>query len=230
MYSPIPLQETANCWLPPADAAAKQKYNGLPETLGHEELLQMHWLTLCFQSPGERVCSLRSSALTVGRGQPRLSSGQPRLSLRPLCCPGLEAEYMADVAKQRRPVLMCIFFFDIACYIFRVAVHGVATGGSGLLGKLGTILPQMLNMIALHSIVAWVNWRSRRLGVNAARQVPPLPHETLLCCLTQGQGTASGNRLYWLQGLYAEGGHHFLRNGVGHTCTALIREGGRASI
>ena len=174
------LQEIAKCWLPLADTTAKQKNNALPEMLGHEELLQMHWLTLCFQSPGEQACSLRSSAITARRGRPKPSLGA-------LCCSGLEAEYMADVAKQRRPVLMCIFCFDIACYIFRVAVHGVATGGSGLLGKLGTILPQMLNMIALHSIVAWVNWRSRRLGVSAARQVPPPLHDMLLlCCASQG--------------------------------------------
>ena len=78
---------------------------------------------------------------------------------------------MADVAKQRRPVLMCVFFFDIACYVFRLAAYGVAGDELGVLGRLGAILPQLLNMIALHSIVAWVNWRSRRLGVNAARQV-----------------------------------------------------------
>lgn len=117
-----------------ATAADQQSSSSLLEHIGHEKLLQMHWLTLCFQNPG------------------------------------LEAEYMADVAKQRRPVLMCIFCFDIACYIFRVAAHGVSSGRLGLLGRIITIVPQVLNMIALHSIVAWVNWRSRRLGVNAARQ------------------------------------------------------------
>ena len=84
---------------------------------------------------------------------------------------GLEAAYLADVAKQRRPVLMCIFFFDVACYAFRLLAHGVTTGHMSVLRRLVAILPQVLNMVALHSMVAWVNWRSRRVGVSAARQV-----------------------------------------------------------
>ena len=75
--------------------------------------------------------------------------------------PGMEAEYMADVAKQRRPVLMCVFVFDIAIYLFRLGFHGVDSA-QDFTSRAGTILPQIINMIALHSIVGWVNWRSRR--------------------------------------------------------------------
>lgn len=78
---------------------------------------------------------------------------------------------MAGVAKQRRLVLACLFLFDLACYAIRLLAHGMLTGKMGVLGRMAAILPQMLNMLALHSVVAWVNWRARRLGVTAARQV-----------------------------------------------------------
>lgn len=39
-----------------------------------------------------------------------------------LCCccgTGVEGAYLAEVAKSRLPVLLFIFCFDIACYLFR---------------------------------------------------------------------------------------------------------------
>lgn len=83
---------------------------------------------------------------------------------------GMEAEYMADVAKQRRPVLMCVFIFDIAIYLFRLGFHGVNSAHQDFKSRAGTILPQIINMIALHSIVGWVNWRSRRFSRDSNRE------------------------------------------------------------
>lgn len=83
----------------------------------------------------------------------------------------MEAEYMADVARQRRPILMCVFVFDIAIYLFRLGFYGVKSAHQDFVGRATTIMPQMINMIALHSIVGWVNWRSRRLGSDATREV-----------------------------------------------------------
>lgn len=90
---------------------------------------------------------------------------------------------MADVVKQRRPVLLCVFIFDIAMYLFRLAVYGASHGRQDFLSRLATILPQMANMMALHGIVGWVNRRSRRLGSAAACQAgPPWPPRS---CSTQ---------------------------------------------
>ena len=94
---------------------------------------------------------------------------------------------MADVAKQRRPVLMCVFMFDIAIYLFRISFYGVNPAHSGFRGRLSTIMPQLLNMIALHSIVGWVNWRSRRQGQRCDQQQQVNPGSCLLreqrrCC------------------------------------------------
>lgn len=88
---------------------------------------------------------------------------------------GMEAEYMADVARQRRPVLMCVFIFDIAIYLFRLSFYGVNSAHQTFQSRLSTIMPQLMNMIALHSIVGWVNWRSRRLGSGSPREVTSCP-------------------------------------------------------
>lgn len=40
---------------------AQDLLNGVPNNPGHEELLQMHWLTLCFQSPGMAQLLLRTA-------------------------------------------------------------------------------------------------------------------------------------------------------------------------
>ena len=78
---------------------------------------------------------------------------------------------MANIAKRRLRVLVAIFIFDILCYLFRIIIKAAAahTTAVSLARDLG---PQLGNMVLLYSVLGLVNGRSRRLGNNAARQVP----------------------------------------------------------
>ena len=86
----------------------------------------------------------------------------------------LEAEFLNNVAVRRRYVLMFIMCFDVLCYLFRLLAKYVKnkaseTSDSG--SVLSSLLPQLLNMAFLYLFLGLLNWRSRRLGNGAARQV-----------------------------------------------------------
>eukprot|EP00884_Botryococcus_braunii_P011489 jgi/Botrbrau1/20340/Bobra.0006s0013.5 len=76
--------------------------------------------------------------------------------------PGIEAAFMAEVAKQRWPVLLAIFVFDCVCYLVRIGARGIGTGGQGIAAMLAEIPFQLGNMAMLHLLTFWINWRSRR--------------------------------------------------------------------
>ena len=105
---------------------------------------------------------------------------------------GMEAEYMADVAKQRRPVLMCVFIFDIAIYLFRLGFHGV-NSAQDFKSRADTILPQIINMIALHSIVGWVNWRSRKSSNEPTRDEVRISSCCAVHCTCNSAGIYANN-------------------------------------
>ena len=84
------------------------------------------------------------------------------------------------MAEQRRPVLMLVFVFDVCCYLVR-ALARAWSSAPGFVAAFGSLGPQLLNMLALYSLVGLVNRRSSRLGKAAARQVHSscLPHKPL---------------------------------------------------
>ena len=90
-------------------------------------------------------------------------------------CAGLEAQFMAEVAKERWPVLIAIFCFDIVTYTFRLGARAILGGHGGLLAMLVSLLPQLTNMVALYGAIHFINRRSRctvRAGYQA-RAGPP---------------------------------------------------------
>ena len=76
------------------------------------------------------------------------------------------------MATQRKLVLLLVFFFDLFCYLVRFVARGSGGAYSTYTAALSSLGPQLLNMLALHSLLAYVNRRSSRLGSSAARQVP----------------------------------------------------------
>lgn len=66
---------------------------------------------------------------------------------------------------------MCVLVFDVLCFMFRLVAYSVGQGRGGLLGRVTGILPQILNMLMLHSMVAWANRRSRRSAAGEAKTV-----------------------------------------------------------
>ena len=93
---------------------------------------------------------------------------------------GLEEEFLQGMALQRRPVLLLVFSFDLCCYLVRALVRGFKTQTGRFKARasfsfaLDSLGPQLLNMLALYTLVAFVNRRSSRLGSAAARQVREL--------------------------------------------------------
>ena len=86
----------------------------------------------------------------------------------------LEAEFLNNVAVRRRYVLMFIMCFDVLCYLFRLLakyVKNKASDTSEPGSVLSSLVPQLLNMAFLYVFLGLLNWRSRRLGNGAARQV-----------------------------------------------------------
>ena len=82
---------------------------------------------------------------------------------------GLEQEYSKDMVQQRRPVLAFIFFFDIAVYLFRLAVKHAM--GAGKEASVHGLLYQMGNMLAMYTLVSLFNWRQRRSSSRCEGQV-----------------------------------------------------------
>ena len=68
---------------------------------------------------------------------------------------------MAEVAKERWPVLIAIFCFDIVTYTFRLGARAILGGPGGLLVMLVSLLPQLTNMVALYGAIHFINRRSR---------------------------------------------------------------------
>lgn len=103
----------------------------------------------------------------------------------------MEGEYLSEVAIRRRPVLLFIFCFDVACYVYRLAAKCVVAD-EGFLGLLTSMGPQLANMAFLYGVLFVVNQRSCRKGPFAARQVGPLQSSftflLLQCfCLERGK-------------------------------------------
>ena len=69
---------------------------------------------------------------------------------------------MQAAAKERWPVLMAIFCFDVASYTVRVAARGLAGGPAAVLPALHALWPQLLNMAVLYTVIHFINRRSRR--------------------------------------------------------------------
>lgn len=84
---------------------------------------------------------------------------------------GLEEEFLSDIAEQRKVILIMVFMFDLICYVVRLVGRRQLHDPPGFVTALGSLWPQVLNMVAVHSLVAWVNRRSARLGSTAVRQV-----------------------------------------------------------
>lgn len=68
---------------------------------------------------------------------------------------------MQAAAKERWPVLMAIFCFDLVTYTIRVGAKAVAEGPEAVLPALFALSPQLLNMAVLYIAIHWINWRSR---------------------------------------------------------------------
>lgn len=68
---------------------------------------------------------------------------------------------MQAAAKERWPVLMAIFCFDLVTYTIRVGAKAVAEGPEAVLPALFALAPQLLNMAVLYIAIHWINWRSR---------------------------------------------------------------------
>ena len=75
---------------------------------------------------------------------------------------GVEAQFMQAAARDRWPVLMAIFCFDVASYTLRVAARGLAGGFAAVPVTLFALYPQLLNMAVLYIVIHWINRRSRK--------------------------------------------------------------------
>lgn len=110
---------------------------------------------------------------------PQAASNTCRLIFLPLLPAELEAEFLNNVAVRRRYVLMFIMCFDVLCYLFRLLakyVKNKASETSEAGSVLSSLMPQLLNMAFLYVFLGLLNWRSRRLGNGAARQVNAVCH------------------------------------------------------
>ncbi|KAK9831531.1 hypothetical protein WJX81_006368 [Elliptochloris bilobata] len=94
-----------------------------------------------------------------------LEANERELTMHPITLTfrssGLEAQFMAEVAKERWPVLIAIFCFDIVTYTFRLGARAILGGPGGLLAMLISLLPQLTNMVALYGAIHFINRRSR---------------------------------------------------------------------
>ena len=97
-----------------------------------------------------------------------------------LCAPGLEAQFTAEAARDRGPILVAIFFFDLISYAVRLAARA-AKHGVGSLPQyiLTAIAPQLLNMVLLYTAVYFINQRSRRQYGNPWAAIQASSHACL---------------------------------------------------
>ncbi|KAK9815291.1 hypothetical protein WJX72_001151 [[Myrmecia] bisecta] len=99
--------------------------------------------------------------------------------------PGLEGQYLADVANRRWPVYIFIFCFDVACYSFRLTAKRLRSNATSAT-VLTEVAPQLANMAMLYIFLGLLNGRSRRMGARAARQEEYLLITVMafaICCL-----------------------------------------------
>jgi hypothetical protein len=123
---------------------------------------------------------------------------QEALSYNPLTLvfrdAAVEAEYLALVATRRWPVLVFIFSFDCACYLFRISAKAaecvLGQGAEPLarcyLARAAEVGPQLANMGLLYGLLGLLNRRSRRFGGRAARQVRQVLRQVLQHELVRG--------------------------------------------
>lgn len=111
---------------------------------------------------------------------------------------GLEARYVKEASKDRWHVLIAIFFFDLLTYTIRLGGRMVAAGPRALPAAVAAMIPQLLNMVALYTVLSWVNWRSHKSVGRpwAAFQVMRchMPHAA---CQTTNVQLASHCTPYW---------------------------------
>lgn len=69
---------------------------------------------------------------------------------------------MQAAAKERWPVLMAIFCFDLVTYSIRVGAKAVSEGIAAVPPALLGLMPQLMNMAVLYLAIHWINRRSRR--------------------------------------------------------------------
>lgn len=143
-------------------------------------------------------------------------------------CRETEGEYLAEVAATRWPVLVLIGSFDLACLLVRFLARLARAPSRGAWAVVGSLTVQVANLVALYSFMHLLNWRSRRMGTSAARQVRP----TALGWA--GGAAASGRPPCW--GALATGGgctaeappadHVYMKLGAPATCCCCCRRSG----
>ena len=69
---------------------------------------------------------------------------------------------MQEIAKERWPVLIAIFCFDLATYALRLGARTFADGLARMPAALAGMLPQLANMAVLYLAIHAINRRSRR--------------------------------------------------------------------
>ena len=101
-----------------------------------------------------------------------------------VCPPVLESQYLADDAKQRWPVLIFIFCFDVSCYMFRAGAK-LWLAKQGFSEMLRDIGPQLANMVFLYLVMGFLNHRSRQMGKQGqALRVYQVCKQQLACSLS----------------------------------------------
>lgn len=80
---------------------------------------------------------------------------------------------MAEAARDREPILVAIFIFDVISYTIRLLARAANHGVASLPQYLTAIAPQLLNMVLLYTAIYFINQRSRRQAMKpwAAIQV-----------------------------------------------------------
>lgn len=79
------------------------------------------------------------------------------------CSAGLELQYSQDAAKERRPILVAIFCFDILTYSLRVGARLMSEGPDNTLSStVNVMLPQLLIMVGIYTAAHLINRRSRK--------------------------------------------------------------------
>ncbi|BDA48631.1 hypothetical protein COCOBI_12-3120 [Coccomyxa sp. Obi] len=96
---------------------------------------------------------------------------------------GLEARFVKEASKDRWHVLIAIFCFDLLTYTIRLGGRMVAAGPGALPAAVAAMIPQLLNMVALYTVLSFVNWRSRK---SAGKPWAALQEEVLLSLAVAG--------------------------------------------
>lgn len=84
------------------------------------------------------------------------------LSLHECPCAGQEAQFLAETARHRRPLLVAIFCFDILAYCIRLGGRALSQGLGALPHLCRLMAPQLINMVLIYTAFYVINRRSRR--------------------------------------------------------------------